>query len=195
MKKNILPLLLLLMIAMQSCMKNKYETTPAVMVDPIILVNATDTATYGYNFEINNYTTDTLFVGDTLLFTIAFDAVGNNLTKAQIGYQSEYADLKSVLSSQLDGIVTETVAEGSYTLDVVSGYRAIIIQFNYIPKKEGQGKLLFRVESDSEYSPVEVSVLTPIAQKAEEAKSDETEKKDGETSDEENHGETENKEE
>ena len=168
MKKNILPLLFVSLIALQSCLNSKYETTPAVMMDPIILVNDTDTVTYAFNDDLNQYSTDTLFVGDTVMFAIVYDALGNNLTKAQIRYQPEYADFSAVLSSQLEDVVTRTESDGSFVLDVATGYRAIIFQFKYIPLKAGLAKLEFRVESDSQYSPVEASVLTPIATKPEE---------------------------
>ncbi|MBR1808403.1 MAG: hypothetical protein IJ776_03345 [Paludibacteraceae bacterium] len=168
MKKNILPLLFVSLIVLQSCLNSKYETTPAVMVDPVILVNDTDTVTYLYNNDLSQYCTDTLLVGDTVMFTIIYDALGNNLTKAQIKYQPEYAYFSAVLSSQLEDVVTQTESDGGFVLDVATGYRAIVFQFKYVPLKAGLAKLEFRVESDSQYSPVEASILTPIALKSEE---------------------------
>lgn len=165
MKKLVLPLFSLLMALLTSCLNGKYETTPSVIVDPVILVNETDTIGIIFNVQESKYSTDTMFIGDTLLISVAFDAVGNNLTAGQIKYQSEYADLNVLDVDKLGDVFTPTVATDSYSFTIATGYRGVVLQFQYVPKKVGKAQLDFVVQSDSEYSPSSLTLLTPITER------------------------------
>lgn len=165
MKKSFLFFILVAALAMPSCLVHKYMTTPNIVVDTQIkVINDAGTDTIGvfFNTKEEAYSIDTVHVGDSVIINVAFDAVGNELTRAFIGYRNEYANLTVRDENISDSIITRTITEDSYTYDVVLGYRAIIFQLVYIPTHKGMGKLDFRVESNSEYSPYSLSLLTPI---------------------------------
>lgn len=165
MKKSLWIVLFISALAMSSCLSSKYMTTPAIGLDPEIVVNGTDTIGIFINSEEKAYSIDTVQVGDSVAVNVVFDAVGNELTKAYIGFKSEYMDVVIDDSNLVDGdIITRTDAQNSITYDVVLGYRAIILKVIYVPKKAGMGKLEFRVESNSEYSPTSMSLLVPIVE-------------------------------
>ena len=167
MKRNLLILFVLGCILLPSCLNNgKYETTPAISDDRGMLVNDTDTIGVTYLIEQQKYCLDTIAVEDTLYMMVIFDAVGNQITKASITYLNEFANLIVTESEELNEITTPTVTENSFSCTVVEGYRGIILELRYIPIKVGTGEMVLRVESDSEYSPAELRILTPIREKA-----------------------------
>ena len=166
MKKNVVILFFVSLIFLPSCLnESKFETTPAVLIDQNLIVNGTDTIGVKYLADESKYCFDTIAVDDTLCIWMAFDAVGNNLTKGVINYKSEFAELTVVANEDLSEVITPTVADGSYSIDVITGYRAIILQLLYVPVKAGTGELQVRVESDSQYSPAQLNILTPIREK------------------------------
>lgn len=176
MKKLIPALLLLVPVLLQSCLQGKYETTPMIAFHHPILVNKTDTIDLFYNLKEQKYSTDTMCVGDTITITVVFDAVGNHITLGEIEYDKQYAELEVEVAEtdKLVDVITPEIADNIFRFTVADGYRAVRLPVNYIPVNAGTTQLRFRIESDSEYSPSEFVLLTPIKEK-EETLSDDTE--------------------
>ncbi len=166
MKKLAFPIIILLVATLSSCLNGKYETTPVILIDPLIFVNADDTIGIVYNTTEAKYSTDTMLLGDTMFITVGFDAVGNNITSGQIKYQSEYAELTVMGAPDLGDDFIPAITDGAYDFTMATGYRGIFLMFRYIPKKTGTALLEFSIRSDSEFSPASFSLLTPIADPA-----------------------------
>ncbi len=164
MKNYIFVAVVAVAVSMSSCFESKYETTPVVGMDSVIVVNKKDTAKVRFVSNKAIYMTDTLLTGDTALMTVLFDAVGNNLKQARIVYESEYAKAEAVYPAEWEEWMTPAISKDSISFSVVDGYRAVVMQLRYIPQKEGSPILKLHVGSDSEYSPREFQVTTPIKQ-------------------------------
>lgn len=162
MKKLFASLLFLAVLVLPSCVDGKFETTPRVLIDRYIIVNSADTVSMSYLAEQSAYCTDTLHVGDSVLITVAFDAVGNNITLARVNYQSEYAGITMLYPEEWNEWLTPSVTDSCCSFSVQEGYRGFTMQVMYVPKKEGSPSLKFRIESDSEYSPSELRIITPV---------------------------------
>lgn len=166
MKKSHLTFSSLILVAvMSSCLNGKYETTPQIQIDSRIFINHTDTIGIFYNIKESKYSTDTLYVGDSATIIVAFDAIGNNITAGQINYEAQYATISVDGIEELGNIIIPSISDSSYRFTVAQGYRAVMLAVNYVPVKAGRAQIDFIVESDSEYSPSALSLLTPIADK------------------------------
>jgi hypothetical protein len=165
MKKILTVLILALLVVLPSCLNNgKYETTPCILIDKDMIVNGEDTLGARFVVEENKFCLDTMVVGDSLQLLVLFDAVGNNITKASVSYLNEFASLQVHESEDLVDIITSTITDNSYSCTVEKGYRGIYFEMTYVPIKAGKGEIDFRIESDSEYSPAELKILTPIVE-------------------------------
>ena len=143
-----------------SCMKDAGSNFTPQIACSVIYRNGTDSMAVS---DINGkYVLDSMSVGDSISFQVVFDAIGNNLTLAQVSSSdSAVLKLKYKNISSLDTAFSsaDTLA-GVFRF--VEGYRMIGFTVEGKARKAQTASVHFRVESDSEYSPAELDLLCPI---------------------------------
>ncbi len=149
-------------ITFNSCLDgNDSQYTPQVTTSHFTC-NTTDTLQVRQ--DTDGFRLDTVTVGDTVRFAVAFNALGNNLLTARITWDSIYTDLTIGELDSVNSVLLPTSDPDGGLFNLPKGYQAIVLPMEFIAIKAGSPHLIFTAESDSKYSPAEIKLKTPIKQ-------------------------------
>ncbi len=147
-------------LVLTSCLDNDDAQYTPQIVSSYFVCNSTDTLRY-YQ-EADGYRLDTITVGDTVRFAVAFNAMGNNLLTARITWDSIYTDFTIGALDSINSVLLPTSDPDAGVFHLPKGYQAIVLPIEFTALKAGSPTLILTAESDSKYSPAEVKMKTPI---------------------------------
>ena len=175
MRKAIVPIFIVLFVfCLFSCKQSKVDYEPyisfsAFLRNPVFssvkqdsIVGCQDSVNLVYDETKNLFLADTLMVNDTVVLLAGFGGRGNDLvsvsvsadtSKLKIWYEMS-SDILRVLTDESDPAAGEWVFKG--------GYNYVMFPVWYVARKAGSSNLVFNVKSDSQYSPVKVTVVQPV---------------------------------
>ncbi len=158
MKQFVLSLFAVLLFT--SCLdKTQSHYTPTITTSFFIRNN---TDTLSVKSSDDGYVLDSIVVGDTISFSAVYDALGNNLLSAHASWDTAYVHLYIKDLSNVRGIMTSSSDSAACYIALPVGYQAVSIPYAFVVKKSGKPKLTFTAESDSKFSPYEITLVTPI---------------------------------
>ncbi len=157
--KQLFPIILL-SLTLVSCLDNNDSQYTPQITTSLFMCNTTDTLYV--RPDTDGYRLDTITIGDTVRFAVAFNAVGNNLLTARITWDSNYSDLNIGKLDSIENVLLPTSDPNAGVFKLPTGYQAIVLPVEFIAIKTGTPKLIFTAESDSKYSPAEIKLTTPI---------------------------------
>ncbi len=143
-----------------SCLDTEDSQYTPEITTSIFTCNTTDTLYVRQ--DTNGYRLDTVTVGDTVRFAVAFNALGNNLLTARIAWDSIYTDLTIGMLDSVNSVLLPTSDPDAGVFNLPTGYQAIVLPMEFIAIKAGSPKFVFTAESDSKFSPMEIKIKTPI---------------------------------
>lgn len=111
------------------------------------------------------YWMDTMYVGDTATFDVVFSAVYNNLLSTQFTPDTNYAYCRMILTDDVRNVLKQTSDTINGELLFNIGYQVVAYQVDYIATAAGMPSLKLKVTSDSKFSPSEIEIRTPIAER------------------------------
>jgi len=172
MKRLFIPLALVMVLVLPSCLKNKAEYTPYIsfshfILNPVYhgdtLVWAEDTLNVTIN-EDDQFVLDTVEVGDTIVFAVGYGSYANDLQAARILVSDSTGMRYSVLLNEAirSVLVSEQVDGSGVNLELQSGYNYLAFPAGCKILKSGTHRVEFKVESDSKYSPNSYIFLQPV---------------------------------
>ena len=158
-----------------SCKKTNPQYAPYIsfsvfLRNPVFshdsIVGCQDTISLTYDESSGFYLADTLLVKDTVLFLAGFGSRGNDLVSVSVSipadaFKTEYSVTDDIRSKLTDDSTPE---EGK--LSFVSGYNYVMFPMKYVALQSGVYKFVFNVVSDSDYSPLSVTVVQPVKEAA-----------------------------
>ena len=155
-------LLTLLSIILVGCLdKTTSNYTPRI-ANSVFIHNNKDTLLLHVNSDGSQIVLDTISVGDTVNVVAAYTSVGNNLTSAQVAWDSTYMNLKLKLFDDVREVMLETSDSLHGIINLPVGYYYLTLPIEFRALKAGSPNLTFTVESDSKFSPVTRTIIVPI---------------------------------
>lgn len=168
----LLVLLWSVVFSMTSCLNNVQSNfTPQIYcsylyVNPIMegdsVVSAKDTLNFLFNTKTNAYDTDTILVGDTVMFASAFYTVENNMVSVKLDWDSTHLNLWYPLSEDVTNILTDKTDLSVGDMFFNPGYNLFPLSIYFTPVSSGGTNLELTVVSDSEYSTASVLFYFPV---------------------------------
>lgn len=125
------------------------------------LVSATDTLKLSYDSEDNLYKTDTICIGDTVVFASSFYTVTNNLIAVKINWD-ERLNLWFPLTDDVRKVLTNQSDTAAGQLYFNPGYNLVSFPIYFTTHQSGNMDLKLSVESDSEFSTSSVAFKIPV---------------------------------
>lgn len=149
--------ILFLSLLLCSCFKNSgSDYTARIYISDFVLQDSLRTDTFSLHWNAEGFRqVDTLTVGDTLLFAVEFDAIGDNLLSAKLSWDTSSLALYTLAYSSVSEVLLETSDSAACKFDLPTGYNIMALPFYCSPKREGAVSVGFHVETDSKFSPVE----------------------------------------
>jgi hypothetical protein len=126
------------------------------------VVSAKDTLNFLFNTKTNAYDTDTILVGDTVMFASAFYTVENNLVSVKLDWDSTHLNLWYPLSEDVTNILTDKTDLSVGDMFFNPGYNLFPLSIYFTPVSSGGTNLELTVVSDSEYSTASVLFYFPV---------------------------------
>ena len=174
MRKLLFPLSIIAIVSlMTSCLSNwESNDTPRIatsmfLVNPVMqgdsVVEAKDTMLIRYDMEDDSYITDTLALGDTILFASSFYSVSNNLVAIKMKWDSTETALWYSLSEATQKVLTEQSDMAAGVLYFNPGYNLVSFPIYVSPVVEGKTSIELVIESDSKYSTNSLRFAVPVS--------------------------------
>ena len=161
-KASVVCMMVMMVCGMTSCLDNvKSDYTPRILVSNLYInpyyVNDTlhvrDTISIHYNTKSEKLLSDTMLLGDTVMFGVAFDAQGNNLVSTQIEWDTTNVQAWFGINDVIKKALSDTTNLNSGSLSYVPGYSVASFPVYLLPKKAGSHTIKLTVATDSKYSP------------------------------------------
>lgn len=133
------------------------------------VLSAKDTLTFSENTLDNSLRTDTLSIGDTVVFAATYYTHMKNLISVKIEWDSDRMDLWYTLTDEIKKALDKTkytdqntaLAETSGLLYFNPGYSRVTFPTYFVAKDKGVLPLKLTVESDSKFSPMQIHLTIP----------------------------------
>lgn len=164
---------LVVALAMTSCLGEvESHYTPriyssAFYVNPIMqgdsLKGAKDTLLLKYNTEDDSYVTDTLALGDTVMFASSFYTVSNNLVSVKLDWDTTKMALWYSLNDAILKVLTDRSDVAAGCLYFNPGYNNVAFPVYFSPQVEGKSAVTLTVESDSKYPTTSIRFTVPVS--------------------------------
>lgn len=149
-------------LAMTSCLDNvKSDYTPEIYLTNLYLnpyyvgdtLRARDTLALHYSTSAEKYVSDTVQVGDTIMFGALFYSKGNNLLTTSCEWDSTAVKTWFRLNDEVKKAMSDTtrIAAGYFVFNPI--YNQVSYPVYLSPVKSGSHTVKLTVESDSKYSP------------------------------------------
>ena len=165
-------ILLLSVAGMFSCKKTKTDYEPYISYSAFLrnprfshdsIVGCQDTVLLSYDNASGSYLADTIELFDTVLFVVGFGSRGNDLEWVTIETDTTMLQMSYSYSKEIyDVLDTEGSKPEAGTLSFKSGYNFVMFPVQYTALKSGSANLKFTVASDSQYSPLSLSIIQPV---------------------------------
>lgn len=152
--------------AMTSCLDNVHsDYTPRIFVSDLYVnpyyindtLHVSDTIHIRYNAKSGKNLSDTMVLGDTVMFGVAFDTQGNNLVSTLIEWDTTNVQAWFGINDAIKKVLSDTANLNSGSLSYVPGYRVASFPVYLLPKKAGAHTVKLTIATDSKYSPVSES--------------------------------------
>lgn len=163
---------LVVALAMTSCLDNVHsDYTPEIMcsylyVNPILnsdtIVGAKDTLRLTYDVKDNSFVTDTLALGDTLMFSAAYYTRSNNLIAVKIAWDSTETALWYPLT-KIEEALTDRSDVAAGQLYFNPGCNLVAFPIYVSPKQVGKTAFSLTVESDSKFPTASLKFVLPVS--------------------------------
>jgi len=147
--KRLIPALIFSAFVLTGCLEGSSNYTPTIATSYFISSTG-DTLSGSYNSTDGSYDMDTMYVGDTIQFAIAFNAYTNSLIYTKVGWDSTYVKLWSEVDDDFMKALTKESVFDDLLLYYVDNCSYSIFPVYFIPIKEGNSKLSFTVNSNAE---------------------------------------------
>ncbi len=166
-------LLSVLATGMSSCKKSKDHYVPYISFSAFLrgpqfsndsIVGCKDTVTFKLDSVTNKYVADTIAVGDTVLFLVGYGSRGNDLVSARLSADTTALRFIYTVSDEVRDVLKAESKPEEGLLYFNAGYNFVIIPTVYIARKSGSYDMVFTVTSDSDYSPVSLTVVQPVSE-------------------------------
>ena len=164
---------LVVALAMTSCLDNVHsDYTPEIKcsylyVNPILnsdtIVGAKDTLRLTYDDKDNSFVTDTLALGDTLMFSAAYYTVSKNLIAVKIAWDSTETALWYPLNTKIEDVLTDRSDVAAGQLYFNPGYNFVAFPIYVSPKQVGKTSFSLTVESDSKFPTASLKFVLPVS--------------------------------
>lgn len=165
-KSSILLAIICAAIGMTGCLTSEVHYTPQIQLSKFVR-DVSDTLPIRYNSDDAYYYLDSIYPGDSIRFAVAYDAIGNQLMHTNLKYDTEAlrlsANLKEI-ANEIDSARSDVKAF-DITYKPNEYRRAVIIGVTMHPKKVGDSKLHFRIDTDSKFSPTELTLSVRVREK------------------------------
>jgi hypothetical protein len=159
--KRIIPALLFAVVCLSSCLDTTANFTPEVAVSPIFNTHG-DTLVYRYDGMSGMYNVDSVVVGDTLMMSVGFNTIANNLISTHIGWDTTYMNVWSHFDDAILSVLLSNSDTTKLDLYFPIGYNYLALPLWIVPKKAGGTMLKFTVVSDSKFSTKEEPLVLNI---------------------------------
>lgn len=115
------------------------------------IVSAKDTVDIFYDMDDDSYDLDTVYVGDTVVFSSVFYSVNSNLLSVRIDWDSTKLALWYTLTDSTKMTLTSQTDLASGDLYFDPGYNRVSFPIAFTPLIKGGLSFCLTVESDSEF--------------------------------------------
>jgi len=157
--KKVIPFILgAICLCLSSCLESYSNYTPQIAVSYPITMQG-DTLKYRYDANTEQYNLDSLLVGDTVLIGVGYATLGNNLISTHVSWDTTALHIWSNFSDEYRQILLEKSDTISLNLYFPTGYNYAGIPLYVSPKRACSSSVRFTVNSDSEYSTAECSLV------------------------------------
>lgn len=137
------------------------------------VLSAKDTLKFTENTLDNSLRTDTLHIGDTVVFAATYYTHMKNLIAVKIEWEEERMDLWYTLTEDIKKVLDKnkytdlniSEAETSGILYFNPGYNRVTFPTYFVAKEKGVLPLKLTVESDSKFSPMQIYITIPATEK------------------------------
>lgn len=157
------PFLFVVALILSSCLNGSADYTPEFRFS-YFTTQTGDTLAVRYDEAQELNYLDTIHLGDTVNFTVLFDAYGNTLTAAKYAWDSDMAKLEVTFDSTLVKLLAtgSDTAKGNLLFSEAQDLRAVVLPMHYVPLKQGSTNMRFQIESNSKFSPNNLSLTFPV---------------------------------
>ena len=139
----------------------------AFYVNPILqgdsLTGAKDTLMLTLDIENNAYVSDTVELGDTIMFASTFYSVSNNLVAVKMDWDTTTTALWFPLTDAIQKVLTERTDMSAGNLYFNPGYNTVAFPIYLCPMAEGKSSVVLTVESDSKFSTSSLKFAVPVS--------------------------------
>jgi len=108
------------------------------------------------------YNVDSVVVGDTLMMSVGFNTIANNLISTHIGWDTTYMNVWSHFDDAILSVLLSNSDTTKLDLYFPIGYNYLALPLWIVPKKAGGTMLKFTVVSDSKFSTKEEPLVLNI---------------------------------
>lgn len=139
----------------------------AFYVNPILqgdsLKGAKDTLMLTLDIENNTYVSDTVELGDTIMFASTFYSVSNNLVAVKMDWDTTTTALWFPLTDAIQKVLTDRTDMSAGNLYFNPGYNTVAFPIYLCPMAEGKSSVVLTVESDSKFSTSSLKFAVPVS--------------------------------
>ena len=154
-------LLLTVIIAMTSCLEttepqySPHIYSSSFFVNPVFeedsLVGFKDTLSLFYDAEDNSYELDTVYLGDTVMFSTTYYTVNSDLVSVKMEWNEQKMDLWYNLTPDIEkALINDSTTKAGH-LYFAPGYNRVSFPVYFSPTQRGGMRLMLTVESTSEF--------------------------------------------
>ena len=162
MKKSAYLLLLGLSLIMAGCLdKAESHYTPRIG-NSVFVRNHQDTLLLHISEANSQIALDTIAVGDTVNFVVAYSSVGNNLLSGEIAWDKAFLDLEIELPNEIRSVMLETSDTLNGIVNLPIGYYYMSLPIEFRALQVGAPVVTFTAVTDSKFSPATRSITIPI---------------------------------
>ena len=154
-------LLVTVIIAMTSCLETTepqyipHIYSSSFFVNPVFeedsLVGFKDTLSLFYDAEENSYELDTVYLGDTVMFSTTYYTVNSDLVSVKMEWNEQEMDLWYNLTPDIEkALINDSTTKAGH-LYFAPGYNRVSFPVYFSPTQRGGMRLMLTVESTSEF--------------------------------------------
>ena len=135
-------------------------------VNPILqgdsLKGAKDTLILTLDMENDTYVSDTVELGDTIMFASTFYTVSNNLVAVKMDWDTTMTTLWFPLTDAIQKVLTDRTDMAAGNLYFNPGYNTVAFPIYLCPMAEGKSSVVVTVESDSKFPTSSLKFAIPV---------------------------------
>ena len=149
-KKVSILLLALLAVVCQSCLRSSEDYTPTIACS--VFKVGDSTLVMGYDTDADMYMVDTIAVGDTVAYAIAFATYSNNLVSVSAQWDEKSLEHKAGINDTIKQVLDLDKSDpDKCQLSFKAGYNGVAFPVRVVALREGATILTYEVVSDSKF--------------------------------------------